>query len=187
MINRPAQDNSAFHAHPAHSNPTNERNETPNQTNRPVETGDCPHLDAGLKGTSDWWGIMDVAIGVNKCRENWFDMDNLRNNTNVRQMLQARGEGYMLRGMNSLIEALYQMLSMCDWGGVAECLGWQAAKMSLSELATWGICTYCTIAPEPITKITACGACITLNLATPVTTLATSINIVGCFTKNCGK
>lgn len=30
-------------------------------------------LDAGLSGTSDLWGIMDVAIGVNQWRESWFD------------------------------------------------------------------------------------------------------------------
>ncbi len=144
-------------------------------------------LDAGLAGASDWWDILDLAISVNKWRENWFDWDNLTKNDTIRQMLLARGEGLMLRGMTSLIEAQYQMLSICDWGGVGKCLGWQAAKMGFSELVTWGICTYCTVAPEPITKITACGACITLRVATPITALATSINIVECFTQNCGK
>jgi RHS repeat-associated protein len=149
-------------------------------------------LDAALGKASDD-DILSGVINVNNWRENWFDVDNLKNNTTVRQWLTARGEGYLARGMNSLIEAQYQMLSVCNWGGLAKCLGWKLAKTGIKEGIGITSCAICAAGWEiPGVNVVACGTCTvyTAIKGNPVAQVLSSIkkieDLSTCIYDNCG-
>ena len=122
-------------------------------------------LDASLKGASDWGSVLNAAIGVNQWRQGWFDRENLINNSNIRDMLQARVEGFALRTLDALIEAQYQMLSGCDWWPLFKCLGKDLGITGIKEgigVISCGICSLTVPIPDPLPgfdEAISCGIC----------------------------